>query len=385
MPITQLLADPASRWALEHMPLTAQAVREVAPVLRGKKLAMCLHVEPKTAALVSLLVNAGMDIALTGSPGTTKDEVADDLRRIGVTVHTRQSDDEAQHARNLEKVLEHDPDLTLDNGGDLTLRLINAGTPEQYLGGTEETTTGGIRLREHDRSLGRPVIVINDSPLKLIVENEYGVGQSVIQGFMNATNLMIPGTRAAVIGYGPCGRGVADTLAQLGARVSIADVDPIRSLQAILRGHRVGSIEDVLSDAQFVFTATGAPGVIGAAEIEAFADGAVIAGVGHFPWEIDEEALTAATESVTEFAAEGRRQGIRLKNGKQIIRLERGRMINLTAASGNPIQAMDLGLTLQVRSHAAVITDPLDAVVQPVPPKVEHRIATDLVALLTSR
>ena len=112
---------------------------------------------------------------------------------------------------------------------------------------------------------------------------------------MNATNLMIPGTRAAVIGYGPCGRGVADTLAQLEARVSVADVDPIRALQAILRGHRVGAIADVVSDAQFVFTATGANHVIGAAEIDAFADGAVIAGVGHFPWEIDEEALTAAT------------------------------------------------------------------------------------------
>ncbi|PPG56104.1 adenosylhomocysteinase [Rathayibacter sp. AY2B7] len=381
--MTSSLSHPASRWALDHMPLTAQAVRELAPVLSGKKLAICLHVEPKTAALVSLLVEAGMDIALTGSPGTTKDDVADDLRALGVHVHTKQSDGEAEHLRNIEKVLEHDPDLTLDNGADLTLRLINSGVPDHYLGGTEETTTGGIRLRENSATLPRPVVVINDSPLKLIVENEYGVGQSVVQGFMNATNLMIPGTRAAVIGYGPCGRGVADTLAQLGARVSVADVDPIRSLQAILRGHRVGPVADVLSDAQFVFTATGAPGVIGAAEIDAFADGAVIAGVGHFPWEIDEDALAAATESTTEFADGQRRQGIRLKNGKQIVRLENGRMINLTAAGGNPIQAMDLGLTLQARSLADVVTADLDAAVQPVPADVEHRIATDLVALLS--
>lgn len=153
--------------------------------------------------------------------------------------------------------------------------------------------------------------------------------------------------------------------------------------QAVLRGHRVGPIADVLSDAQFVFTATGAPGVIGAAEIDAFADGAVIAGVGHFPWEIDEDALAAATASTTEFADGQRRQGIRLNNGKQIIRLEHGRMINLTAAGGNPIQAMDLGLTLQARSLAAVVTENLDAVVQPVPTDVEQRIATDLVALLS--
>lgn len=380
------LQHPGSLWALRHMPLTAQAVQEVAPALAGKKLAMCLHVEPKTAALVSLLVDAGMEISLTGSPGTTKDDVADDLAALGVSVHTRQTDTEADHHRNIEKVLEIDPDLTLDNGADLTRRLIASGVPEHYIGGTEETTTGGILLREETAGhLPRPVVVINDSPLKLIVENEYGVGQSVVQGFMNATNLMIPGTRAAVIGYGPCGRGVADTLSQLGARVSVADVDPIRALQAILRGHRVGDITDVVSDAQFIFTATGAKHVIGAAEIAAIADGAVIAGVGHFPWEIDEQALADATVRTVPYDDGDRRTGLVLRNGKQIIRLEQGRMINLTAANGNPIQAMDLGLTLQARSLAAVVTRNLPAEVQPVPADVEHRIATDLVAVLSGK
>lgn len=384
--MTSSLQHPGSLWALRHMPLTAQAVREVAPALTGKKLAMCLQLEPKTAALVSLLADAGMEISLTGSPGTTKDDVADDLAALGVTVHARRADTEADHHRNIEKVLESDPDLTLDNGADLTRRLMSSDIPDHYLGGTEETTTGGILLRGDTAGrLARPVVVINDSPLKLIVENEYGVGQSVVQGFMNATNLMIPGTRAAVIGYGPCGKGVADTLAQLGARVSVADVDPLRALQAILRGHSVGSIVDVVSDAQFIFTATGTKHVIGAAEIDAIADGAVVTGVGHFPWEIDEQALADATDHTIQYGDGDRRTGLFLHNGKQIIRLAQGRMINLTAANGNPIQAMDLGLTLQARSLAAVVTDGLRAEVQSVPTAVEYRIAADLVALLSRK
>ncbi|MEU0797028.1 adenosylhomocysteinase [Amycolatopsis sp. NPDC005961] len=370
-----------THWALKHMPLTAAAVEEVAPVLAGRRLAMCLHVEPKTAALVTLLAGAGVEVTLTGSPGTTHDDVADALRDIGVVVHTRRTDDDAEHARNVAAVLECEPDLTLDNGADLTLSLLASGTPAGYLGGTEETTTGGLRLRE--ASVRHPVVVINDSRLKLLVENEFGVGQSVVQGFLNATNLMVPGMRAAVLGYGPCGKGVADTLSRLGARVAVCDTDPMRALEAILDGHRVGSAPDVLSDAQSVFTATGAPGVVGAPELAALPDGAVIAGVGHFAWEIDAAALRAATVRTVEYGAPGRRVGHVLADGREVVVLDRGRMLNLTAANGNSIQAMDLGLTLQVRSLAAVAAGGLAAEVQPVPAPVEHRIATDLVAELT--
>lgn len=368
------------RWALKHMPLTAAAVEEAAPLLAGRRLAMCLHVEPKTAALVTLLARAGVEITLTGSPGTTHDDVAAVLRDLGVVVHTRRADDEADHARNVAAVLACEPDLTLDNGADLTLSLVASGTPAGYLGGTEETTTGGLRLRE--AAVRHPVVVINDSRLKLLVENEFGVGQSVVQGFLNATNLMVPGMRAAVLGYGPCGKGVADTLARLGARVAVCDTDPMRALQAILDGHRVGSAVEVLADAQAVFTATGAPGVVGAGELAALADGALIAGVGHFAWEIDAAALRAATVRTVEYGSPGRRVGHVLADGREVVVLDRGRMLNLTAANGNSIQAMDLGLTLQVRSLAAVAAGGLAAEVQPVPAPVEHRIATDLVAAL---
>lgn len=370
-----------THWALKHMPLTAAAVAETAPVLAGRRLAMCLHVEPKTAALVTLLAGVGVEVTLTGSPGTTHDDVADALRALDVRVHTRRADDETDHARNVAKVLECEPDLTLDNGADLTLSLLESGAPTGYLGGTEETTTGGRRLRE--ARVGHPVVVINDSRLKLLVENEFGVGQSIVQGFLNATNLMVPGMRAAVLGYGPCGKGVADTLARLGARVAVCDTDPMRALQAILDGHRVGSAGEALSDAQAVFTATGAPGVVGEAELAALPDGALIAGVGHFAWEIDAAALRAATVRTVEYGEPGRRVGHVLADGREIVVLDQGRMLNLTAANGNSIQAMDLGLTLQVRSLAAVAAGGLAAEVQPVPAPVEHRIATDLVARLS--
>jgi adenosylhomocysteinase len=376
--------NPATDWALKHMPLTARAVDELAPVLAGRRLAMCLHVEPKTAALVTLLVRAGVEVSLTGSPGTTHDDVADYLRELGVAVFTRRADGEAEHRRNIESVLECEPDLTLDNGGDLTLSLLESGAPAGYLGGTEETTTGGIRLRAASEQATQPapVVVINDSRLKLLVENEFGVGQSVVQGFLNATNLMVPGLRAAVLGYGPCGKGVADTLSRLGARVSVCDTDPMRALEAILNGHRVGTAAEIVSDARLVFTATGHANVLGAEELAALPDGAVLAGVGHFAWEIDRAALAARTVRTVEYGAPSRRTGHVLDDGRELVLLDEGRMLNLTAANGNSIQAMDLGLTLQARCLAAVAAGGLAPTVQSVPATVEHRIATDLVALL---
>ncbi|MFH8614567.1 adenosylhomocysteinase [Streptomyces sp. NPDC017979] len=377
------LPHPDINWAIKHMPLTARAVEELAPVLTGKRLAMCLHIEPKTAALVTLLARAGTRISLTGSPGTTHDDVADALRADGVAVFGRRGDDEADHARNIADVLACEPDLTLDNGGDLTLALAATGAPTGYAGGTEETTTGGLRLRQSPDQTGRPTVVINDSALKLLVENEFGVGQTVVQGLMNAANLMIPGVRAAVFGYGPCGKGVADTLAHLGARVAVCEIDPIRALHAVMSGHRVGPSVDVVSDAQVVFMATGHPGVVGAAELDALPDGAVLAGVGHFPWELDRDALTAGTLRTVEYGDTSRRRGHVLADGREVVLLDDGRMLNLTAANGNPIQAMDLGLTLQARSLAAVVTGDLDPGVQSVPTHIEQRIAADLVDQLS--
>jgi adenosylhomocysteinase len=377
-----------TRWAARHMPLLAATMRTRGAAFTGRRIAICLHIEPKTAVLVSHLVQAGAHVTLTGSPGTTQEETADALRAIGVDVVGHRSDSLEQHHRNIARVLDSGPDLILDNGGDLIEGVLARGGTPGLIGATEETTTGGLRIRGWKTQPAFPVIVINDSRLKLLVENEFGVGQSVVQGFMNATNLMIPGARATVVGYGPCGRGVADTLARLGARVAVADTDPYRALEAVMAGHQVGDLRAVLPRTQLLFVATGHPGVIGAAELDVLADGAVIAGVGHMPWEVDTEALAARTVSVERSGPGGQERAVHLlDDGREIIVLADTKMINLTAAKGNPIQAMDLGLTLQARSLAA-LTDPtaqqLTPGTQPVPAAIDLQVASDLVELLSA-
>ncbi|WP_255689529.1 adenosylhomocysteinase [Actinoplanes sp. DH11] len=223
---------PGVRWAAAHMPLLHETMERVGSAFDGLRIGMCLHIEPKTAVLASLLVGAGARVRLTGSPGTTKPDVAAALRAAGVEV-TAEPD-----APRVAEVLDLEPHLLLDNGADLTLGLLERGVPAHFWGGTEETTTGALRLREGGyEHLPFPVLVINDSPLKQLVENRFGVGQSVVQGFMNATNRMLPGATAVVFGHGPCGRGVAQTLRLLGARVAVVEPDPYRRLEAALEGH----------------------------------------------------------------------------------------------------------------------------------------------------
>ncbi|MGW2350220.1 adenosylhomocysteinase [Actinacidiphila glaucinigra] len=375
-----------TRWAARHMPLLAATMQTHSSAFAGRRIGICLHIEPKTAVLVSHLAQAGAHVTLTGSPGTTQEATAAALRDAGVHVVGHRSDSLEQHRDNIARVLDSEPDLILDNGGDLIAGVLARGGLPSLIGATEETTTGGLRIRSWDTQPGFPVIVINDSRLKLLVENEYGVGQSVVQGFMNATNLMLPGARATVVGYGPCGKGVADTLAKLGARVSVADVDPYRALEAVMAGHATGALNDLLPETQLLFLATGHSGVIGAAELDVLADGTVIAGVGHMPWELDTAALSGRTSTVERLGAGGQERAVhRLKDGREVIVLADTKMINLTAAKGNPIQAMDLGLTLQARSLAALTAaaeNRLTPGVQAVPAPIDRQVATDLVGLL---
>jgi len=371
-------------WAQRGMPLLAEAMQEVGPVLTSRRLAVCLHLEPKTAVLLSMLAEYGVQVTATGSPGSTDDEVVNELKDRGITVFGRRSDDEKKHLRNIEQVLSSDPDLLLDNGADLVVRLLQGGGSTKVLGGTEETTSGASRLRQATITPPFPIVVINDSPLKLLVENEYGVGHSVVQGFLNATNLMVSGTRMAVFGYGPCGQGVADTLHSLGARVSVIEPDPYRALKACLRGLRVGSPAEVLGDAAVIFLATGQAGVCGPAELALTADGAIVVGVGHLPVELDHAALAAITDRSEQLGrGTADRTLHRLADGRVIVVLEHSRMINLTAAGGNPIQAMDLGLTLQARSLSAIATGRVAQAIQPVPEDIDRAVATRLAELLT--
>ena len=371
-----------TRWAELHLRLLnrlRRAWRDRQP-FAGITIGICLHVEPKTAVLCSVLRDGGAEIVITGSPGTTQDDVAAALESTGVKVFTRNQDDAAAHLENIRRVLSFKPHLLLDNGADLIATLVGESAEHRVFGATEETTTGGNRLREQLRGgVGFPVIVINDSPLKLIMENEHGVGPTVIEAFMRATNMLVPSRRYTVFGYGSVGRGIARCLRALGGRVRVVEPDPIRALEAALDGMRVTDVDEALSDSNVFFTATGRPGVITADRIKQLPDGAILANAGHFSWEIDVSELKRQAKS-----SERPNEGIEvftLGDERRIILLAGGEMLNLAGGGGNPIETMDLGLTLQARSLHYMVEHhkQLPPGAQPVPHEINLDVARSMV------
>ena len=373
------------RWTRANMPLLAELGRvfgETRP-LAGRRIGMCLHVEHKTAVLVEVLRSGGAEVVLTGSPATTDDDIAAFLARDpGVRIYARKADTLADHYQHIERILDSDPDLLLDNGADLIAGTIDR-PGNQVTAATEETTTGGNRLRED--MAGRvpfPVIVINDSPLKLLIENVYGVGPTVVEGFMRATNCLVASNVFAVIGYGSCGRGIARSLRALGAGVIVVERDPTRALEAAFDGMRVMSLERAVGQATVIITVTGRPGILTARHLSLLQDGVMLANAGHFGLEIDVPALAAAAASVTEISpviAE-----YRLPDDRRIRVLGRGEMLNLTAATGNQIQVMDLGFALQAHSLRALSLDPAGYPngAQAVPAPINRRIGLDMLRTL---
>lgn len=375
-----------TRWAELHLRLLNRlrqswlATKPFANITIG----ICLHVEPKTAVLCSVLQDGGAEIVITGSPGTTQDDVAAALESTGVKVFTKNQDDAAAHLENIRRVLEFKPHLLLDNGADLIAMLIESPTEHRVFGATEETTTGGNRLREQlQGSVPFPVIVINDSPLKLIMENEHGVGPTIIEGFMHATNMLVPSRRYTVFGYGSVGRGIARCLRALGGRVRVVEPDPIRALEAALDGMRVTNIDEAFADSNVFFTATGRPGVITAERIAQLPDGAILANAGHFSWEIDVSELkrqATSSERPNEVI-----EVFTLSDGRRIILLAGGEMLNLAGGGGNPIETMDLGLTLQARSLLYMVEHHKQLLrgAQPVPHEINLDVARSMVEELS--
>jgi adenosylhomocysteinase len=377
-----LAAEGAERtaWTRANMPLLAELRGEFAAArpLAGRRLGMCLHVEPKTAVLVEVLLAGGCELALTGSPATTDDGTAAALAELdGVTVYARKADDAAAHAAHIERVLDWEPDLLLDNGADLIAGAVARRLP--VTAATEETTSGANRLKSE--LVGRvpfPVVVIDDSPLKRLIENTYGVGPTVVEGFMRATNLLVPTTTFCVIGYGACGRGIARALRADGATVLVVERDPVRALEAAFEGMKVRELAAALPDADVVISVTGTTGVIGAEQLALLRDGALLANAGHFS-EIDAAVLgdgRRVTPQVSEHDVGGRR--VRL--------LGRGEMLNLTAATGNQIQVMDLGFALQAHSLRELAGDPgrFSLGPQPVPTEVDDAVARGMLAALSA-
>lgn len=372
-------------WAEMNMPVQRELRKELErkQLFKGYTIGICLHIEPKTAVMCRTLQAGGAKVVATGSPGTTNDEVALALNHEGIKVYGCRKDNHDNHKENIQKVMNHKPHLMIDNGADLAVASLQAGGQERLVACTEETTTGANRLREDMKNkISFPVIVINDSPLKQIMENKHGVGQTIVEGFMHTTNLLLPGRKFVVIGYGACGKGIARYLRNLGSQVTVVDQDPIVGLEAILDGFKVKPLEDTLKDGQVFITVTGRPDIIRKEHIKEMIDGAILANAGHFSWEIDHDALqkeTVQKKSLSPYVEQ-----FQLKNGKKIILLTRGEMLNLAGSKGNPIETMDLGLALQVVSLIYLVEnrDNVKDGPQAVPHEVNSKVAARMLELL---
>ena len=370
-------------WAGQEMPVLKQIRERFAAEkpLAGLRVSACLHVTTETANLMQTLQAGGADVVLTASnPLSTQDDVAASLvTNDEIPVYAIKGEDNETYYQHIHAALDHKPHITMDDGADLvgTIHKDRREVLDEIVGGTEETTTGVIRLRAmaSDGALKFPVIAVNDSSTKHLFDNRYGTGQSTLDGIIRATNILLAGRVVVVAGYGWCSRGIAMRAAGLGANVIVTEINPLRALEAVMDGYRVLPMSEAAKIGEIFVTATGDINVIDGHHFAVMKDGAIVCNSGHFNVEINLEALQemadAGPQIVRPFVEEYK------LNGRSIYILGEGRLINLAAAEGHPASVMDMSFANQALGAEYMIrnVEKLSAQVYTIPADVDMEIA----------
>jgi len=369
-------------WAAGEMPvlgLIRERFEKERP-LEGVRIGACLHVTTETANLMLALRAGGAEVALCASnPLSTQDDVAAALVEAGVPTQAIKGEDHDTYFRHIQAVLDTHPQITMDDGCDMVslLHRERPGQVPEVLGGTEETTTGVIRLRAMaaDGALRYPIVSVNDANTKHLFDNRFGTGQSTIDAIMRATNLLLAGRTVVVCGYGMCGRGVASRARGMGAQVIVTEVEPLPALEAAMEGFRVMPLREAARVGDIFVTVTGDTHVIRREHMELMKDGAVLANAGHFDVEIDKGALEELAVSVRR--VRGSVDEYRLADGRRLRLLGEGRLVNLAAAEGHPAAVMDMSFANQALSVEWLVGHhrELEPRVYPVPEDIDREVA----------
>ena len=353
------LADEGKRkiqWANQHMPvlqlIRKQFIKD--QPLKGIRMSACLHITSETANLAITLRDGGADVVLCASnPLSTQDDVAACLvKDYNIPTFAIKGEDNATYYAHLNAGLDHHPQITMDDGADLVTQLLTKRSDllKGVIGGTEETTTGVIRLRAmvKDGTLKYPIIAVNDAMTKHFFDNRYGTGQSTIDGVIRATNVLLAGLKVVIAGYGWCGRGVAMRAKGLGADVIVTEIDPVKGIEAVMDGFRVMPMAEAVKEGDIYITVTGNKSVIRGEHFEKMKGGAIVCNSGHFNVEIDIpglEKLSSGKKEVRPLVDE-----YKLKDGRKVYLLAEGRLVNLSTAEGHPASVMDMSFANQALS-----------------------------------
>lgn len=369
-------------WVQRHMPVLEHIKKEYEETqpFKGITIGSCLHLEPKTINLGLTLQAGGAEVAMTGcNPLSTHDDAVAGAADLGLNIYGWRDQDDEEYYQTINMVLDHKPDIIIDDGADMIMVLHNERTDvlKHIKGACEETTTGVHRLEamHKDGALKFPVIAVNDAYTKYLFDNRYGTGQSSFDAIMGTTNMLIAGKSVVVCGYGWCGRGIALRAQGLGANVIVTEIDPIRALEARMDGYRVMKIRDAVKEADLIITVTGNINIIHGDDFKYMKDGCMLCNSGHFNVEINRRDLEAQSTSVREV-----RESIEMftmKDGRKIYLLADGRLVNLSAArgQGHPAEIMDMSFAVQALSAKYILNNDLEVGVTKAPDDIDYEVA----------